>query len=93
MTRNLNNIPPELQVSILGSCEDLDDAICLSQVCQDLRQAFHIDRRRIEKHIIVSYQVLNTDSEGGMPQLTNNTTDHLPRPHLRLLPLETIGNA
>ena len=41
MTRKLNDIPAELQMSIFASCEDLDDAVCLSQVCQNLRRYVH----------------------------------------------------
>ncbi|CAF9936941.1 MAG: hypothetical protein ALECFALPRED_007013 [Alectoria fallacina] len=61
MARYLINIPSELQVSVFGSCEDLDDALHLSQVCRDLRMLFRTDRRRIERQIITSSHVYEYD--------------------------------
>lgn len=53
MASHLVSIPTEMKVSIFGSCDDVDDALHLSQVCQNLRRVFQIDRRRIERSIIV----------------------------------------
>lgn len=56
MAEYLLNFPSELQVSIFGSCEDLDDALHFSHACRDLRGVFQTHRRIIEKEIIVGYE-------------------------------------
>lgn len=53
MPSTLTNIPPELQLSIFGFLEDLDDALYLSQTCKTLRSLFAHSKKIIERQIIV----------------------------------------
>ena len=53
MPLSVLDIPPELQLSVFGSLEDLDDALYFSQTCKTLRSLFAHAKKSIERAIIV----------------------------------------
>ena len=50
---NSGNITTELQLFVYGFFSDLDDALYLSQACRSLRSVHQMQKRVIERQIIV----------------------------------------